>query len=222
MYKIIVFDFDGVLVDSNRIKHEAWYDVFGELPENEKLAAYEFFPKIDGDSPNRTRRVILDGVFRALGRPEHQLSELVEIYSAKYNAITQAGILKLGLISGAMKTLEDLSKKYHLYLNSSTPIDALNESVDNLEIRKYFSGIYGRPETKESALEKIFAIENVDGSQVVFVGDAEADRNAAGAYGCFFIGILSGFTNWTKNEKFVTVESVRDIPSIINEKEVAR
>lgn len=213
MFKVIVFDFDGVLVDSNRIKHDAWYDVFGDLPEDEKRVAFEVFPKVEV----RTRYVILDEVFKALGRPEDKRKELVQIGAAKYNAITQEGIKRYGLIDGAKELLESASKKYHLYLNSSTPIEALNETVDMLGIRGFFSGIYGRPDTKESALEKIFAIENVDGNQTVFVGDAEFDRNAAEAYGCFFIGILSGFTDWTKSEKFVTVDSVREVPKIIEQ-----
>ena len=213
MIKVIVFDFDGVLVDSNRIKHDAWYDVFGDLPEEEKRVAFEVFPKVEV----RTRYVILDEVFKALGRPEDKRKELVQINAAKYNAITQAGISRYGLIEGARELLEDFSKKYHLYLNSSTPIEALNETVDMLGIRGFFSGIYGRPDTKESALEKIFAKEKVSGSEVVFVGDADFDRNAAAAFDCFFIGIRNDFNGWTENEEFVTVASVRDVAEIIEQ-----
>ncbi|MEK7090342.1 MAG: HAD hydrolase-like protein [Patescibacteria group bacterium] len=215
MFKVIVFDFDGVLVDSNRIKDEAWSDVFGDLPENEKQVALELFPKV----AVRTRYVILDEIFRALGRRDAERITLIRAHAEKYNQITQTGILRKGLIGGVWEALEELSKKYKLYLNSSTPIEALGESVDNLGIGKFFAEIFGRPETKESALEKIFALEQVGGNQTGFVGDGEPDRVAAEAYGCFFIGILSGFTNWTKNEKFVTIDSVRDVPEIITRKE---
>lgn len=218
MIKVIVFDFDGVLADSNRIKNDAWFDVFSDLSENEKQVAFEVFPKVQ----DRTRYVILDEVFKALGYTEDHRKEQIRIRAANYNAITQVGIARNGLVDGARELLEGLSKKYHLYLNSSTPIEALNETVDMLDIRNYFSGIYGRPETKESALEKIFAFEGINGNAAVFVGDAEADRKAAYAFGCFFVGILSGFNNWTKNENFVTVQSVRDVPRVLGEREGAQ
>ena len=213
MIKIVVFDFDGVLVDSNRIKQNAWHAVFAGFSEQEKEIARAHYLGVYAS----TRRIILENIFKAIGRPESELKNFVEIHSAKYNSITQKRISELGLVAGAKELLEEYSQKFHLYINSSTPKDALDETIDNLGIRKYFKEIYGRPETKESALEKIFAREGIDGSETVFVGDADFDRNAANAYGCFFIGIRNDFNGWTEDEKFVTVESVREVPKIIEE-----
>lgn len=216
MIKIIVFDFDGVLVESNRIKHDAWHDVFADLSPIEKKAALDVYYGVYG----LTRRIILENVFQALGWPENQLQDFVEVRSAKYNSITQTGILRSGLAAGAKELLEDYCQKFALYINSSTPKDALDETIDNLGIRKYFKEIYGRPETKESALEKIFALEGVTGKETVFVGDAEFDRKAAEAYGCFFIGVRNDFNNWTDREDFVTVESVRGVREILEEQAI--
>lgn len=214
MIKVIIFDFDGVLVDSNRIKHDAWHDVFGDLNPSEKKIALGVYYGVYG----LTRRIILENVFKALGRPESQLQDFVEVRSAKYNFITQTGILESGLVAGAKELLEKYCQKYALYINSSTPTDALDETIDNLGIRKYFKEIYGRPETKESALEKIFALEGINGNAAVFVGDAEFDRKAAYAFGCFFIGIRNDFNNWTDREYFVTVGSVRDVRGILEDR----
>ena len=206
MIKVIVFDFDGVLVDSNRLKHEAWFKLFPPKEVSNALIA-DVLVKFKA-----TRYDILREIFRRLGKSEGEIESLVARYADKYNEIVQSGISSMGLNAGAEKTLLDLKAKFSLYLNSATPEDALAQTINRLEIRNYFKKIYGQsePRSKEINLQKIINEENVLPSEVLVVGDGQDDLGAAKALGCLFIGVTNNWNKW-HGEEFLTVSNLPEL-----------
>lgn len=221
MLKVIVFDFDGVLVDSNSLKRGAFYgllaDVHGLSPELIETTWTESYGR------SLTRFEFLNSLFMKIGKSGDELENLVKVYAAKYDDVVQRGIRSGGLMPGAFEVLSRLSEKYTLYINSATPDFALEKIVDDLGIRIFFKGIFGKQiigfksvsNSKELNLEKIFASENVSGDEVLFVGDGEVDKNAAEAYSCDFIGIANESNCWSLHENFKTIKSVADLDKII-------
>src|SRR3989338_4533104 len=115
MIKIIVFDFDGVLVDSNRLKQEAWFKVF--KPEE---ASRELIRNILAEI-KETRYDILREIFRRLGTPAEEIEPLVLSRAQRFNEFVQSGISSMGLNPGVREALSELKPKFRLYLNSATP-----------------------------------------------------------------------------------------------------
>src|SRR3989344_3137633 len=170
MIKVIVFDFDGVLVDSNQLKHDSWFAVF---PERD----HSLVKKVLSD-PNivTTRAEVFRAVFAAKGVSEENLKSRSAEFSGRYNDIVQDGIEKMGLVPGALGTFQRLSNKYSLYINSGTPEDALSETVARLDIGHFFKGVFGRRslDTKKSEiLREIMEKEKAAPEEVLMVGDAD-------------------------------------------------
>lgn len=212
MIKVIVFDFDGVLVDSNALKYNAFFKLFPDL-QSQKIVK-EVMQEI-GD---RTRFKILSEIMRRLGKPSAEIEDLTLKYAGLYSEMVQREILEKGFIPGALETLKNLSGSYNLYINSSTPEIALREILARLNLNRFLKASYGRiaeENPKESNLRKIIAAENVKGEEVLMVGDTEADCEAAQNCGCRFIGIRSDLSSWDKTA-FPLLPDLIGLEEIIN------
>lgn len=210
MIKVIVFDFDGVLVDSNRLKYEAWFKIF--RPEE---VSHELIRNVLVEV-KETRYDILREIFRRLGAPTEEIESLVVRSAERFNEAVQNGISSMGLNPGVREVLSELKPKFRLYLNSATPEKALLETVERLGIRDSFEEIYGQsePGSKVKNLKKIIEKENFLPQEVSVVGDGEDDMKAAQALGCPFIGVANDWNGW-KEKEFPLVSNLSEIKNLI-------
>ena len=93
-------------------------------------------------------------------------------------------------ISGADKFLQRycLNNK-SAFVNSATPQKEIQEIVIQRRMDKYFTCVYGSPNSKLDNLKSIMSRYNTTPDQTVFFGDALADFKAADKLGCEFIGV---------------------------------
>ncbi len=85
--KIIVFDFDGTLVDSNRLKHDAFSEVF---PADEHHA--QTVQQVLSEMKEQSRFVILEEILQRLGVERGAgLRTKVKELAGRYNEIVING-----------------------------------------------------------------------------------------------------------------------------------
>ena len=179
------FDFDGVIVASNDIKTEAFYDVF--IPfgleaaeavkrfhlENQGISRFEKFGYVGQEFLNRQFS-------------EEELQDL----SKNFSSLVVEKIIKAPLVKGVVNfLLNNPSKKK--FILSATPQDELRQICESKNISQYFNGVYGGPRSKAQIGRSILAEQNIRAQQVIFFGDAIADYNASRELKTNFIGILS-------------------------------
>jgi phosphoglycolate phosphatase-like HAD superfamily hydrolase len=191
MVKTIVFDFDGVIVDSNALKRDVWNFVFNDRDEwvNEILQK-------NVDMKIGDRFDILEKTFINLGERQENVPALIRHYTDRYNLLIKEGILKTSAFPRIHEILGNLSLKYSLYINSVTPEKPLKETVEVLGIVKYFREIFGSTATKEDNLKKVLSLEFLAPQNLLMVGDGEIDALTAAAVGAKFIGITNEFNSW--------------------------
>lgn len=186
MIKAIVFDFDGVIVESVDIKTKA----FGKLFEPEGSAVVnsvvDYHLMHTGVSRFDKFRYIYDAILkRPLPKDEYdglcrRFSELVtrEVISAPY-------------VSGAKEFLDAYSGAFKLFVASATPQAELEGIITRRRMGSYFSGVYGSPTRKSDAVRSVIERYHFVPDEILFVGDALSDYDAAISNHCHFIARIN-------------------------------
>ena len=98
-----------------------------------------------------------------------------------------AEILKCPYVPGAEQFIKTQYKSKDLYIISGTPDAEIKEIAKYRDLSKYFKGIYGSPASKTDIAREIMTQNNYHQSEVIFIGDAMSDYNAARNLGIKFI-----------------------------------
>lgn len=198
MIKVIVFDFDGTLVQSNQLKYDAFFELF---PRDEEHAA--LIRDVLGTHLEASRYVILNEILKAKGIQENTRKAHVELLARRYNEIVLEGVKTCPPCPEAERTLQQFQPSYALYLSSTTPEETLREIVQFRNWMQYFQEVFGYPRQKTDTLRHILDREHVTPAQIVVVGDGESDRNSAQEMGCLFFDVkessLFHFEHWLQN-----------------------
>jgi phosphoglycolate phosphatase-like HAD superfamily hydrolase len=190
--KVIVFDFDGTLVESNRLKFDAFFELF----PSDKFHNWIIKETLN-NFLEESRYIILREIIKRVNSEvinEDELDNRIQLLADKYNAIVVDGAKHCNEKSGASEVLEILSKRYKLYLSSTTPETSLKEIVKYRKWEGFFHGIFGYPNDKVSVLLEIIRKETIDPEELLVVGDGKSDRDSAHETGCRFFYIHKDMT----------------------------
>ena len=185
--KAIVFDFDGTLIDSNQLKHDAYYKLFPSDGFHK-----EIITEVLGEIFEESRYVILKEIVRRVNSlivNEYELDNRVQVLATEYNDLVVAGAKHCKEKPGAKEVLESLTKRYNLYLNSTTPETSLKDIVKYRNWEGFFCDIYGFPNDKTSVLFDIIKRESINPDELLVVGDGKSDRDSANNVKCDFFQI---------------------------------
>jgi phosphoglycolate phosphatase-like HAD superfamily hydrolase len=196
-YKSIIFDFDGVILDSNDIKKYAIRDSVKRIL-NEKISV-EFVDYFTG----------LNGVPREAKILKYVPKDNYVDVLTKYENILNEKLNSAKLIPGIRKFLDNLSCKGKkiIVLSGGTELEVKDLIVLN-EIDVYFSGIYGGPKNKQENLSMI-ELEH----PVLYFGDSEVDYNVANnnKFDFVFVYGASNLHGWeTKTANWNIVSAIKD------------
>ena len=185
--KVIVFDFDGTLVDSNQLKYNAFFELF----PSDSLHK-EIITDVLDEFIEKSRYVILREILKRINRKtinEDDLDYRVHASANKYNDIVVDGAKRCKEKSGAKEVLESLSKRYNLYLSSTTPETSLKDIVKHRNWEGFFCDIFGYPNDKTSVLFDIIKRESINPGDLLVVGDGKSDIDSANSVKCDFFRI---------------------------------
>jgi phosphoglycolate phosphatase-like HAD superfamily hydrolase len=184
--RAIVLDFDGVIVESNDVKTEAFREVFARFPEHaDAMMAFHH------DNVSLSRYAKFEHLLEMLGRPgdERLRSELAADFSSR----TLEHIAAVPLVAGAEAFLRKMSPRVPLYLASVTPQEDLDVILERRGLRSRFRAVYGCPPwTKPEAVRDALNREGCAPGEALLIGDSEGDQRAATETGVEFIARDSG------------------------------
>lgn len=208
--KIVIFDFDGVVLESADIKTQAFLDLFAEYPEHRQaILRYH----LDNVGISRYRK--FEWIYtRLLGQSldEEQSRRLGEAFSE----LALGKILSCTYVAGALDCLEWLRHKALLFIASGTPQEELDHIVDQRDLRRFFTGVFGTPRSKSEIIRSLLSRFEVSENEVVFIGDGLSDFEAASETGIRFIARQSPSTNIEWSELSVPVVSdLSQVPSLL-------
>ncbi len=185
----VVLDFDGTLIDSNRLKYEAYFSIFADDAET-RLKIRKILAEIYEASRYRILDEIVAQTCRLTGKARR---ERVKMAAEAYNDLVMQAAEDCPVIPGAGEMLRYLVKsEMPVYLSSNTPEEYLIEIVAARGWDKFFTGVFGYPRLKDETLGEIMQREKVSPAEVLVVGDGVSDRNSAAAHGAGFIAVQAG------------------------------
>jgi phosphoglycolate phosphatase-like HAD superfamily hydrolase len=183
--KAIALDFDGVIVESNEIKHRAFSQIFAQSPRYEQIMSYHY-------SHNHVCRQ--DKFRHILGnilKKSFQEADVAQL-SKEFSELTRKEIITCPFVAGAEDFIKYFASKYPLYMASATPIDELMIITAARELNRYFKGIYGAPTKKAGIFADIFKKEKIAPADLLFIGDSKEDFDVAVHSGLQFIARVNG------------------------------
>ena len=190
MIRAIIFDFDGVILDSVDIKTKAFARLFEDHGPEVARQAVEHHLTHCGVSRFRKFEHIYEHILHR-PMPKGESERLGE----RFSELVFDEVVKAAWIPGAPEFLAQHSARYRCFIASGTPQDELERIVRLRDLEKYFTGVFGSPATKEQITRRIFQEHGLQNNETVFVGDAMTDFDAATACEVRFVGIASGGSN---------------------------
>lgn len=181
--RAVVFDFDGVILESVDVKTRAFEAIFAR--ENpgavERILAYH---KANGGISrfDKFRYAYREVLRRPLGpAKEKSLGE-------RFNTLVEEAVVTAPWVPGAREFLEEHGKRLPLFVASGTPEDELRRIVKRRGLMRFFRGVYGTPATKQDILECAAKETGCPTSALLMVGDSANDFEGARKAGSLFIG----------------------------------
>jgi beta-phosphoglucomutase-like phosphatase (HAD superfamily) len=179
--RAIVFDFDGVILESANIKTEAFLELYAEYPD--KLQAIrEYHVGQAGIS----RYVKFEHIQRnILGLP--YTDAVRKKVSAEFERLTRERIFRCPQVPGAETLLRGLRGRVLRIVGSGTPQAELELVVATRKMEDWFEELWGTPPMKADILRDVMARHNFSPQQVLMVGDGMSDYDAARETGTHFL-----------------------------------
>jgi HAD superfamily hydrolase (TIGR01549 family) len=182
MLRAIVFDFDGVLVESVDVKTRAYAFLFQNEGEEVVRKVVDYHLKNGGVSRfEKIRFYYSDILHRSLS--EERFQELC----TQFSHLVVDEVVASSWVDGAKEFLIRNKKKYTLIIISGTPEPELKKIIKRREMAHFFSSVKGAPKDKVSLLKEVMIEYHLKPEEIVFIGDAETDLSAARNTGVHFI-----------------------------------
>ena len=214
MIKVILFDFDGVLVESVNIKTAAFRELFKDEEENDLAGILDYHKKHGGIS---RRNKIIYFYKNILKRKltEERLKELEDRFSQH----VKDKVIRASFVDGALEFLKKNYNRYDFYIISGTPQKELEEIVSKKNLSPYFLSVYGSPPAKSEIIHSLLSAKKYSRDEVIFVGDSPDDLEGAVKCGIKFVARTGHLCedNVFNNNSFPSISSFCDLDSVISE-----
>jgi phosphoglycolate phosphatase-like HAD superfamily hydrolase len=186
----IVFDFDGVLVDSMDVKADAFCALYADQSP-EKIQAIRAFHAENGGMPREQKLAHFETTILGKDFDRDRLDTL----SRDFSDTVVDRVVEASEINGAERLLQEFAPRYPLFVASATPETELRSIVNRRGWSPFFVAVYGSPRSKSEILRDMSRRHRIDIGQLLLVGDSAHDLEAARSAGSAFLGFADNGRN---------------------------
>lgn len=173
--KNIIFDFDGVILDSVELKTQAFVELFKEFPKNKVQELIKYHMQNGGISRYHKIQYFFKDILQG------EISDIeISKYAKKYSELTKEKLCNPRYI--IKETLDFIKKKqdcYNMHIASGADEQDLLEICERLDLTQYFLSIHGSPTKKDDLVKNLLVNNNYKTKETILIGDSINDYNAA-------------------------------------------
>ncbi len=201
--KNIIFDFDGVILDSIPVKTEAFRKLFIEFSKEEVNQLIAFHIKNGGMSRYKKIEYFFTQILN-----ESITNEDVLKYAEKYSQITKEELAqKKYLIEDSLDFIKENHKKYKMHIASGADAKDLKYICNKLNLEEYFLSINGSPKVKSEIVKDILENNDYKKEDTILIGDSINDYEASHSNEIEFYG----YNNSNLVDSFDYIDTFKEV-----------
>jgi phosphoglycolate phosphatase-like HAD superfamily hydrolase len=203
-YKSIVFDCDGVVLDSNVVKTEAYFRTAKNLgaTDSEAQALVDYHVRLGGISRYHKFDYYLREIL-------HQAATeaSVQVLLDEFARELEVGLMECDIAEG-LTALRNATKQANWMILSGGDQQEIRTLFANRNLAHFFDGgLFGSPDNKDTVLAR----EKLNGNlqfPALFIGDSKYDHEAATRAGLDFV-FLSDWTEVSDWKEFCLCHNIQ-------------
>lgn len=184
MIRNILFDFDGVILDSMKIKGDGFVELFKEYPEHARNELERYHYANGGVS----RFAKIRYFFAHIVHQEISENDVERLANRFGEIIAEKLFDPNNLIAETVEFLERHSARYNCHVVSGAEEGELRSLCKHFKIDRYFKSIHGSPTPKSQLVDAVLDQYHYRQDETILIGDSINDYQAAQANGIRFYG----------------------------------
>jgi phosphoglycolate phosphatase-like HAD superfamily hydrolase len=209
-YEALVFDCDGVVLDSNKVKTQAFYKVALPYGEAAAQALVDHHVANGGISRYKKFAHFIDTIvpLYAAGVAGPGLNALLESYATS----VRQGLLDCSVAAGLQELRAATPEGRWLIVSGGDQAELREVFAQRGLITMFDGGVFGSPDTKDEILARETANGNIS-TNALFIGDSRYDHVASSAAGLDFV-FVSQWTEFAGWQSYCETHQLSHVPAI--------
>ncbi len=175
MIKNILWDFDGVILDSMPTRDYGFKKIFEDFDSVSIDKLLEYHQQNGGLSRYVKIRYFYENIL-----DKNISDDEIDIYAQKFSTIMKKKLVnKKYLISKSLSFIKSHYKKYDFHIVSGSDEKELQYLCEQLDIKGYFISINGSPTHKNTLVKNLLEKYNYKKNETILIGDSINDYKAA-------------------------------------------
>lgn len=174
-YKVILWDFDGVIMDSMPIRDRGFVEVLKDFPQEQVSLLMDYHRSNGGLSRYVKFRYFFEKI-----RNESITDERIGELSERFSKIMLSLLIDAKLlIQDSVSFIQKNSENNEMHIVSGSDGNELRYICEQLKLSGYFKSINGSPTPKTELVDRLIAENGYQKNDITLIGDSKNDYDAA-------------------------------------------
>ena len=174
MLKGIIFDFDGVIVESVQVKSDAFAELYSPYGPDIVKKVVEHHEENGGMSRFDKIRFYHE-IYLNKNITEKEVLNLAN----QFSSLVVDKVIAAPYVTGVLEYMKKYYKQYKLFISTGTPTKEINQILKARKIDQYFTDVFGSPDRKITHINNIKSKYGMSSEDLIFYGDSSSDLDAA-------------------------------------------
>lgn len=205
-YQTMVFDCDGVVLNSNKVKTQAFYNATLSFGQDKAQALVDYHVQNGGISRYLKFEYFITEILK-----QDVTQSLLDNLLNKFATEVKVGLMQSAIAPGLLELREQTSQASWLIVSGGDQ-DELRDVFAARELFDLFDGgIFGSPDDKDVILKRELEKQNIK-TPALFLGDSKYDFQASNRAGLDFLFL----TDWSEVKDWTAFQNQHRFPIVNN------